>query len=38
MTADMEKDLGTFIREQNPFTQEMWLPSHWQTDERVLSK
>jgi hypothetical protein len=25
MTADMEKDLGTFIGEQNPFT-EMRLP------------
>jgi hypothetical protein len=35
--ADMEKDLGTFIREQNPFTQEMRLPPNWQTDETVVT-
>ena len=37
MMADMEKDLGKFIGEQNPLTQEMRLPPHWQTDERVVS-
>jgi hypothetical protein len=37
MMADVEKDLGTFIREQNPFTQEMRLPPHWQTDETVVT-
>jgi hypothetical protein len=36
MTADMERDLGKFIGEQNPFT-EMRLPPHWQTDETVVS-
>ncbi len=35
--ADMAKDLGTFIREQNPFTQEMRLPPNWQTDERIVT-
>jgi hypothetical protein len=35
--ADLEKDLGTFIGEQNPFTQEMRLPPHWQTDETIVS-
>ena len=37
MTADLEKDLGKFIGEQNPFTQEMRLPPHWQTDETIVS-
>jgi hypothetical protein len=37
MMADMEKDLGKFIGEQNPFAQEMRLPPHWQTDEAVVS-
>ena len=27
--ADMEKDLGKFIGEQNSFTQEMRLPPDW---------
>jgi hypothetical protein len=35
--ADMETDLGTFIREQNPFTQEMRHPPHRQTDETVVT-
>jgi hypothetical protein len=35
--ADMEKELGTFIREQNPFTPAMRLPPHWQTDEAVVT-
>ena len=35
--ADMETDLGKFIGEQNPFTQEMRLPPHWQTEETVVS-
>ena len=35
--ADMEKDLGKFIGEQNPFTQEMRLPPAWQTDETIVS-
>jgi hypothetical protein len=36
MTADMEKDLGKFIGEQNPFT-EMRLPPDWQTNETIVS-
>jgi hypothetical protein len=36
MTADMEKDLGKFIGEQNPFT-EMRLPPNWQTDETIVT-
>jgi hypothetical protein len=35
--ADVEKDLGTFIGEQNPFPQAMRLPPHWQTDETVVT-
>jgi hypothetical protein len=35
--ADMATDLGTFIGEQNPFTQAMRLPPGWQTDETVVS-
>jgi hypothetical protein len=35
--ADMEKDLGTVILEQNPFTPAMRLPPHWQTDEAVVT-
>jgi hypothetical protein len=35
--ADMEKELGKFIGEQNPFPHEMRLPPHWQTDERVVT-
>lgn len=35
--ADREKDLGTFIGEQNPFTQEMRLPPDWQTDETIVT-
>jgi hypothetical protein len=35
--ADMEQELGRFIRDQNPFTQEMRLPPHWQTDERIVT-
>jgi hypothetical protein len=34
--ADMEKDLGTFIREQNPFP-EMRLPPDWQTNETIVT-
>jgi hypothetical protein len=37
MRADMEQAPGRFIREQNPFTQEMRLPPHWQTDERSVT-
>jgi hypothetical protein len=37
MMADREKDLGTFIGEQNPFTQEMRLPPDWQTDETIVT-
>ena len=36
MTADMEKDLGKFIGEQNPFT-EMRLPPDWQTHETIVT-
>jgi hypothetical protein len=36
MTADMEKDLGKFIGEQNPFT-EMRLPPDWQTKEAIVT-
>jgi hypothetical protein len=36
MTADMEKDLGKFIGEQNPFT-EMRLPPDWQTNETIVT-
>ena len=35
--ADLEQELGRFIREQNPFTREMRLPPHWQTDERIVT-
>jgi hypothetical protein len=35
--AGMEQDLGTLIREQNPFTQDMRLPPHWQTDETIVT-
>jgi DNA-binding GntR family transcriptional regulator len=34
--ADMEQDLGTFIREQNPFP-EMRLPPDWQTNETIVT-
>ena len=34
--ADMEKDLGTFIREQNPFPA-MRLPPDWHTDETIVT-
>src|SRR5688500_14001120 len=37
MMADMEKALGTFIGEQNPFTQEMRLPPDWQTNETIVT-
>ncbi len=37
MTADREKDLGKFIGEQNPFTQEMSLPADWQTNETSVT-
>jgi hypothetical protein len=36
MTADMEKALGKFIGEQNPFP-EMRLPLEWQTDETIVT-
>ncbi len=35
--ADMEQDLGTCIREQNPFTQAMRLPPAWHTDETIVT-
>jgi hypothetical protein len=34
--ADVEQDLGTFIRAQNPFP-EMRLPPDWQTDETIVT-
>jgi hypothetical protein len=37
MAADMEKDLGKFIGEQNPFAQELRLPPDWQTDETIVT-
>jgi hypothetical protein len=37
MTSDLQKALGQFISEQNPFTQEMRLPPHWQTDETIVT-
>ncbi len=37
MTADMEKDLGKFIGEQNPFTQAMRLPPDWHTNETIVT-
>ena len=35
--ADMEKDLGTVILEQNPFTPAMRLPPDWHTDEAIVT-
>jgi hypothetical protein len=37
MTADLAKDLGTFMGEQNPFTQAMRLPSDWRTHETIVT-
>ena len=37
MMADIEQELGKFIGEQNPFTQEMRLPPYWQSNETVVS-
>ena len=37
MTADMEKALGKFIGEQNPFAQGMRLPPDWPTTETVVT-
>jgi hypothetical protein len=37
MAADLEQDLGKFIGEQNPFTQEMRLPPDWQTNETIVT-
>ncbi len=34
--ADMDKDLGTLIREQNPFP-EMRLPPAWQANETIVT-
>ena len=34
--AEMDKDLGTFIREQNPFAA-MRLPPDWQTNETIVT-
>jgi hypothetical protein len=36
MTVDMERDLGKFIGEQNPFAA-MRLPPDWQTDEAIVT-
>jgi hypothetical protein len=36
MTADLAKDLGTFIGEQNPFN-EMRLPPDWRTHETIVT-
>ena len=36
--ADMDQELGRFIREQNPFSQAMRLPPHWQTDGAVVTE
>ena len=36
MTADLERALGKFIGEQNPFT-EMRRPPDWQTNEAIVT-